>query len=471
MSHLPPQRPQTRTPYGPLQRRLLGLTGFLAVLMIGLIVFHALHTGSTGLNAVAEAAERTARQPGAKLAIEVRYGAEGSSTSIVGNGSGRYDAHSGRSLSDLSVPVPGHGTVRMESVGDERRVFLRSPMFAGELPPDKEWLGMEPLLGHDAQTALGGNGSPESELQVLKAVGGDVEKLDQQTVRGHLTTRYKGTVELAKAAQIFSEDGEESLAREYEEFAERIPGPVPVEVWIDDHGLAREFRIVEPIPTSSGTTVTMDMRVQFYAFGRQPKIKLPPKRKVLDFTPVLRAELGLEDGSTVGPLGPPAGAKPLSVAAFHQRVRGFCRGVLSKARTISDGGAGLMDRIKALGPSGTRSAEGHELISAYGTRVVEPIYWVVHRETRKLVSVDPPPSLAAEYSRYLAMDAKSVEWSLAQTRMLELGTIGLPALKARRAEAKVEKAERAKLASTLGISVCEANLESSGSASESSTSE
>ena len=71
----------------------------------------------------------------------------------------------------------------------------------------------------------------------------------------------------------------------------------------------------------------MDMRMQFYDFGAHPKIELPAEAQGLDYTPMLRAELGLEDGSTVGSLISPTGAKPLSSAAFQNRVLGICRKV------------------------------------------------------------------------------------------------------------------------------------------------
>lgn len=465
MNYLPPQRPQS-PPFTALQRRLLGLAGVLATLMIALIVFHALHTGSTGLDAVAEAAERTARQPGAKLALEVTYGTPGSSKTISGTGSGLYDARTGLSSADLALPVPGHGTERISSVGNEKQVFVRSPVFAGELPAGKEWLGMEPFLGHSVQTALGSNGSGESQLEVLGTVGGDVQKLDQQTVRGHLTTRYSGTVEFTRAAQVFAEAGEESLAHEYEHFAELMPDPIPVEVWIDERGLVRQFRITEQIPTSGGASLTTDMRYQFYAFGPQHGIKLPPRRKVFDFTPILRAELGLEDGSTLGPLTPPAGAKPLSVTAFQRRAGDLCRTVLHKAKSIFHRHVQLFERAKALGPSATKSTEGRELMSAYGSRVIEPIDHLVRHGYRELAAIAPPPSLASAYRRYLKMNARSIEWNLAEARLLELGQAKAPALEARRSEAKAEGPERKKLAARLGIPICESSVGGAGSNAE-----
>jgi hypothetical protein len=283
----------TSTPYGPLQRRLLALAGLLSLLIIGLVVFHALHTGETGLNAVAEAAERTAKQPGAKLAMEVVYEVEGSPTKIVGNGSGVFNARTGRTQINLSVPVPGHSPVEFEAVGTQTVVYMRSPLFAGELPEGKQWLGMEPLPGRDSHTALGSNSSAKSTLDMLKAVGGSVDEVDKEKVRGHLTTRYKGSIEPSRVVDLLQEEGEDEAAKTYEALAERAPAAIPVEVWIDDHGLARQVEMTESVPTPAGPALTTRMRMQLYAFGSHPKVDLPPKSEVFDVTPTVRQELGL----------------------------------------------------------------------------------------------------------------------------------------------------------------------------------
>jgi hypothetical protein len=301
MSQRPGHR-QPSTPYGPLQRRLLALAGLLSVLLIAVIAFHALHTGSTGLNAVAEAAQRTARQPGAKLAMEVTYKAEGlpdgSTRSIVGNGYGAYNARTGRTQFSLTVPLPGKAPVTVETIGDDHQVFVRSPMYSAEVPEGKEWIGMEPLLGAASQSAFGSSGGAKSDLDVLQAVDGGVQKLDQQTVRGHLTTRYKASVDLSREAQLLEEDGETEAARVVGVGAEQLTGPVEVEAWIDGHGLTRQIRMVEQIATGEGPTITVDMRMQLYAFGSHPKIQFPPKADVYDYTPKLREELGLSRGTS-----------------------------------------------------------------------------------------------------------------------------------------------------------------------------
>lgn len=47
-----------------------------------------------------------------------------------------------------------HRAVEVESVGDDRTVYIRSSAFANQLPPSREWLGFQPCLGQSEESAL-----------------------------------------------------------------------------------------------------------------------------------------------------------------------------------------------------------------------------------------------------------------------------------------------------------------------------
>jgi hypothetical protein len=428
-------------PYGPLQRRLLGLAGLFSALIIALFVFHALHSGETGLNAVAEAAERTARQPGAKLAIEVKYTFEheGRSVQISGTGDGVFDAPSGRSEANLSVPVPGHAAVTVDSIATATKIYERSSTFANQLPTGKSWLEMEPLLGHSEKTAIGSEGGATNTLTELRAVGGGAERVGQETVRGHLTTHYKGTIELGHIAEVLREHDERELTKEFEVLAEQQPTPVPVDVWVDGKGLIRQVEMVEPLPfsSSSGITGSMDMRMQFFAFGHRSHIPLPPKHEVFDYTPALRAELGLTEGTAYGPLEPPAKAKPLSVSAFHRQAVRMCHRFEAEAEALKKPGLSLVQQIR-------------------------PVNRLLGRSIREMATLPPPARLASGYHEYLTAVAKRAERLLGYSRALELGESGSPLFDQLKADEGEEKA----LARSIGIDGCVKETPGSSAGSE-----
>jgi hypothetical protein len=451
----------------PLSRRLLGLAGLLSVLLIAVVVNYLLHDASEALNPIADAAQRTAAMPGARLKIEVTYGAEGSSKTVTGTGDGVYDARTGRTDARLTISTPGGGSTWVEALGDERTVYTRSSALESVLPPGKLWVGMEPLLGHDPQNALGSGSGAQGTLEELKAAGGSVEELDHQIVRGHRTTRYKSTIDLARVADLLGEGGDAELTREYEVLAEKSPDPIPVEVWIDEHGLARLVRMVQQLPTvSGGPTISMDTRMEFFDFGHQSKIPLPPKSRVLDYTPVLRAELGLEDGTSFGPLSPPPGAKPLSASAFRHRATQICGRAYDEAKSIAPTEQRFIRQLKGLGRSAILAGEGKPILVGLGRWIEGPLYRLGRRETRELASLAPPPSDLANFHRYLTLDVKSLEGILAGARAFQLGLYKVPGPADRKAEESRQKSERKHLVAALGIPVCEKEFKGSDSATE-----
>src|SRR5205085_114094 len=158
-----------------------------------------------------------------------------------------------------------------------------------------------------------------------------------------------------------------------------------------------------------------------FDFGPQPKIELPPTHLVFDYTPVLRAELGLDDGSQIGSLAPPAGAKALSVAEFHARGAKVCRGVIGKAEGLFGRNTSLFRELGRLSPADLESGNYRPLVRAYGTRVMAPAYNLLRKGTDELAALAPPASLASDYRRYLQLDAIQIEEAQALIRVLALG--------------------------------------------------
>jgi len=283
-SWVAPDREPPEPPLDPLSRRLIQIVAVLSMLLIVIVVAAWLHGGAQNpLNPIAEAAERTERSAGARLAFEAIYSSPTTTQPVVMSGHGVYNGQTGRSQITMTVPAQ---SVEMEAIGDRSSVYIRSSLISGELPPGKEWLGTQPLQGQTAKTAFGGSSNPQSQLEMLKSVGGDVESVGHQDVQGVPTTQYRGSFGLQDVSSLLAREGKTQAAQEFEQLAKEMPSEIGVEAWVDAKGLLRKARIDMTLPTSPGQpAVSMEMRFDYFDFGITPTIRLPISTEVFDATP------------------------------------------------------------------------------------------------------------------------------------------------------------------------------------------
>lgn len=432
------------------------------MLLIAVVVNYVAHGGTEGLNPVAEAAQRTAKMPGGHIAIEVKFSSPSSPTSLVGTGDGVFDAHTGRTDVNISLPIPGGQPLFTEVISTPQKVFVRGSGLEGELPQGKRWLEVEPLLAASKQTAFASNDSAQGTLEALGTVG-SVDREDRQIVRGDLTTRYKGEIDPAKVVDVLEEKGEAKLARAYEILAERTPLGMGVEVWVDGKGLVRQMTMIQQIPIAGGNEVTNETRMQFYDFGPHPGIKSPKRAQVFDYTPVLHAQLGLIDGRSLGTLTPPAGAKPMSAGVFRRRATGICEATLAKAKPLIARLGRLTRGYASVRPDSLSYGETKSLLRRTGGILEGPVYALGTREIARLRALAPPTRYAADYQRYLTIYAQQAELIPARARALDLGVFTVPGIDSKSLEAE-QKKELKGLASQMGIQACEREIGSGTSA-------
>ncbi len=447
------------SPLTPLAKACLGLAGILAVLLIAVVVNYVTHGGTEGLNPVAQAAEKTAAMPGGTLSMTVVYSSPDSSKTVEATGSGIFDTASNRASLTLDVPGADGNSVKVESISDKSLSFTRSSVLSEELPPGKEWLGMDPLLGQTAPNNFGGQDGAQSELQMLRGTTGSAEKVGDETIDGQQTTHYKAELDMSQVAAHFAKEGSPALAREYTQLAKKVPHPIPIEVWVDEAGLLRRWRMVETVPTTTGKSLTIDMTMGISDFAAHPGIKLPPSSEVLDYTPVLRAELGMIDGTSLGSLTPPAGAKPLSVGVFQKRVVGICEAVRAKAAKIVAAAPPFNAMLKAVGPKRIVNGEADPLVRRLGLWYEDPLYPLAIRITSKLKLVTPPTRYAAEYMHYLKLGVENDELLLAKARAYQLGALKVPGIDDAQSEEHRREQKLKRLAAAMGIQRCQQKVD------------
>jgi len=403
----------------PLTRRLVYLVAGLSVLLIAVVANFFLHSDENPFNPIAQAAERTARFPGARSRIEAIYSSPGSSRSVSATGSGAYNAQTGRSRAVLRLATSRLGTVEMRSVADRRTSFMQSSIFAGELPPGRRWLAVQPLLGRRGETALAASGGAIEQLSVLRSVSEGVDSLGDEEVDGVRTRRYRSTISLGAVADTEEEQGDAVLAREYRRLDEMIDAPIDAEVWIDGRGILRRTRTVTQLPAAPGQpAITIDLRIDLHDFGVKPQISLPPRHEVFDATPIARAQLHMLDGSSLTGLIRPA-ARRLAPGAFRRRANCQCRAAMAAMRDVARRNAPQILALKRLEEAHVLDGRFRAATMRYGLRVDEPVIRLARRYLSRAGRLSPPARVAARYRRYLRNFAVQTEILLAETRIME----------------------------------------------------
>lgn len=282
-------------PLDPLSRKLMDGVKFLSLLLVLVLVNSFLNSDAESrleFNPVAAAAERTQSEPGARFSMKVIYTSPSLPQTLVAHGSGSINSQTGFSQAVLDMDGPGEGPVRVETVSDGTTMYMRGTGISDRLPGGKEWVAMQPFLGHSEQEAMVGGGDVDSALQMFTAVDGSVREMGREKVRGVPTRRYRTSISLDGYAELLRDEGKDELAEHYEKIATLMPGPVVGEAWIDDREIVRRSRVVMNLPGDSGEPgLTMDMRMDLFDFGAAPDIQLPDPSRVLDATPILEEQL------------------------------------------------------------------------------------------------------------------------------------------------------------------------------------
>jgi hypothetical protein len=139
-------------------------------------------------------------------------------------------------------------------------------------------------LGFNLEQLAGGQSNPAQFLEYLKASGGAVATVGHEHVRGVATTRYRGEINLQKAADVVPSSNRDQLRKALAKLAEQtgVSG-LPVEVWVDAQGLVRRMSLALSLP-AGGESVQLHMRIDLFGFGATPTIAAPQQSEVFDAT-------------------------------------------------------------------------------------------------------------------------------------------------------------------------------------------
>ncbi len=291
------------------------ITGALLTLLAALAL--AITTGGCGsstatLDPVAQAADVTSQSGGAHIAISAQASGGGlpSGFSLSGSGFFNYDRHEGQLTMNISGVPASVGTnlppggVQMEELFTSSSAYIGSSVLDGKLPNGARWMKLDlsrfsQALGLSPGQLTGGQSNPAQMLEYLKASGGSVTVVGHESVRGVQTTRYRGTIDLRKAAEVLPSSNRSQLQAAMQKVIEETGASgYPVEVWVDGDRRVRRMTMEIPLTLEGQQRVQMSVTVELFAFGPTPTVTPPSEGEVYDATQAALSGLQALNGSS-----------------------------------------------------------------------------------------------------------------------------------------------------------------------------
>ncbi len=188
----------------------------------------------------------------------------------------------------------------MEMVVDDGVIYMRSPAFERLAPTP--WVSMDPAkMDPEAAAQFGGFGAGTTDPSAYAGLFAgvfDVRASGSADIDGVATTRYVGTIDLAKVlegfADVVGEDVDAATKEQLEAAVEQfdalgIDEKIPFVIWIDEDGLPRRQRITmdfgELVPGTE--EALLDMTVDYSAFGEPVDVEIPKASQVTDITDMM----------------------------------------------------------------------------------------------------------------------------------------------------------------------------------------
>jgi hypothetical protein len=273
---------------------VLAAAGVLALVLAGRGGDANLVSGS----ALAEAASATSQVPGATISMHISMKIDGLDQPIEAQLDGvtsrrSRSARMAGAYTHFPKKIPGQradGSVPIESIAIMPRIYMKSPIFASQLPDGKDWLSYD-VAKASQQLGIGdptqfNQGDPMHSLDNLRATSDRVEQVGSEDVRHVPTTHYKATVELRKLPEVVPA-AQRAAARKAAERLIALTGTdsYPIEVWIDRRHMVRRMRFTIDMKfAQTDRRMKMDMTIEMFDFGPKPKPNAPPADSVYDVT-------------------------------------------------------------------------------------------------------------------------------------------------------------------------------------------
>lgn len=248
------------------------------------------------------AAAKTQAAGSARMVFAFAIEAKGTSKSFEGEADmsfGGGDAAKAEARMRFTLPkTKGTDLGSFEMIMDAGPViYLSSPLFSGMLGVKTPWVKIDPstVPGFSDQlgSLTGGQADPSGSLGLLYGLV-DVKEIGVEAIDGAQATRYQAVLDVTKALGEIPAAQRASLRQVIESMRQQGAGTdlsaIPVDVWVDEDGYLKQFRLRLEIPaTGAGGSGAFSMTVTLSNVGEPIDIQPPPADQVTDMADLVPA--------------------------------------------------------------------------------------------------------------------------------------------------------------------------------------
>jgi hypothetical protein len=268
-----------------------------AIAAIAAVLISTSGGGGGALDPLAQAAETTTHAGGVQMSLKGSVTAPGlpSQLTFSGEGSFNFKAREGAltmTIAGLPASVASTlngGSLQITELFKAASIYVSSPLLSDKLPGGAHWVKLNlarfgQAIGLDPSSLTSGGANPTQYLQYLKAAGGSSSIVGHDAVRGIATTHYAGKIDLLKAAEAQPGVDRSQLRQALQKLVSQMGlRSVPVDVWIDAHGLVRKVSLALSLQ-AGGQQVKTAIDAEYHDFGPTQSITAPPASEVFDMT-------------------------------------------------------------------------------------------------------------------------------------------------------------------------------------------
>ena len=221
-------------------------------------------TSASAAEAVRQAGQQAADQSHAfEMTIEMEMDGFGDIEMVM---EGEIDAASERAR------------VTMDFLGMDSEVITDGNTAYMSMDGGKQWIKQDVDVPEVDSPLNGGTYDATQQLAYLRAVSDDVKEEGSEKVRGRDTTRYSAFVPLEAIFEQFTGEDREMM----EELSRYFQGEgFDMTVWIDNEGRPAKVEYGMDMDVE-GSEVSATYVMEFFDWGRDVDIDLPPADKIVD---------------------------------------------------------------------------------------------------------------------------------------------------------------------------------------------